>query len=550
MLEYLSYIAKDSYKQILILSTTFVLFLSIIVYLFPNISTDFFAILVTIYVITAIQIILVSYYKIKYSLDKDLQYFLTYIYSISFTTTNIKRFFQILSESEEYPEISKVIKRIIYISEKYNFTFPEAIRYVLPYIVNCEFKGFLERLSTALETGEDLPSFLEREHKKALENFDVRYRKGLENVRILQEIGVSIMSSLAFVFVIILILPIIMQINIFTIFIYFITTFISANAIIYFLSRYFIPEDQLWIPYKEKPDNYLKLKNLFVLLLSISILIFSISYRIFQNTLICFSISILPLMYISYKFGLLEKQVKKKEEKFSSFYNTIISLSGVFGTNQVKILESAKIHDFGELNNDINNLYNRIIITRNYKSSWYYFIIEIGSNLISKIITPFYKMLEHGGEIEEASKKLYDVLLKVLELRSFKIQFIAGARGFLYGGFIAFSAVLFVTTFITAMMKTLFESLSTLVSAEIGGMLGIPLFEINIDIKILEEIINLLIIFQAFMISITLRNIDGGSKFGIFIDFALLIWIATGIYIITNMFFGQILPSFMQVPSP
>lgn len=547
MLEYLSYIAKDSYKKILTLSITFLFFLILFTYLFPNASIELFIILISIYIIFAVQIILVSYYKIKYSLDKDLQYFLTYAYSISFTTTNIKRFFQILAESQEYPEISKVIKRLIYVFEKYNFTFPEAIRYLLPYIVNCEFKGFLERLATALETGEDLPSFLEREHKKILENFDVRYRKGLENVRLLQEIGVSIMSSLAFAFVIILILPMLMEINIFTIFIYFTITFISANAVLYFLSKYFILEDQLWVPYKEKPNEYSKLRNLFAILLSISILIFSLTYRIFQNTLICFSISILPLMYVSYRFNSLEKLIKKKEEKFSSFYNTMISLSSVFGTNQVKILESAKIHDFGELNEDVNNLYNRIIITRNYKESWYYFITEIGSNLISKIVTPFYKMLEYGGEVEEASKKLYDVLLKVLELRSFKIQFISGARGFLYGGFLAFSAVLFVTIFITAMMKTLFESLSTLISTEIGGMLGIPLFEIEIDIRLLEEIINLLVIFQAFMIALTLKNIDGGSKFGIFIDFALLIWIATGIYIITNIFFGQILPSFMQL---
>jgi len=548
MFESLIWVTRESFRPLLLLSISFILIFFTFSIIFPNVSSDFLLLLLIVYIIIAIQIIFINYYKIKYLLDRDLQYFLAYLYSLTFSTTSIKRLFQLIAEGEEYKEISKIFRRILYLSNRYNFTIPEAIRYMLPYIPNSEFKGFLERLATTIEIGEDLSEFLDRELKKSLETYQTNYKKGLENIRTLQELGMSVLTSLAFTFVIILILPLLMTINILRVFIFFTIALISTNVLIYSLSRYALPEDYLWVSTKDKPDEYRSLFNLFILSLSIFMLIFSLSYKIWNDILLSFSLASIPLLYVSYRMNLLEKLLKKKEEKFSGFFNTIIGLSSVFGNNQVKILESAKIHDFGELNENVKRLYNRIYITRNYKEAWYYFIVEIGSNLIQKIVQPFYKMLESGGETEKASKKLYDILLSALELRSLKERFISGARGFFYGGFIAFSSVLFVTVYIVSMMKTLFESLATLISSEITGMLGIPLFELTINIDVISFIVKCLVIFQAFMIALTLKNIDGGSKLGMFIDFTLLLWIGLGLYIIVGIFFGQILPSFMQIP--
>jgi len=548
MLESFIWVTRESFRPLLILSISFIIIFTAFSIAFPNISGDFLLLLLTVYIIIAIQIIVINYYKIKYLLDRDLQYFLAYLYSLTFSTTSIKRLFQLIAEGEEYKEISKIFKRIVYLSNRYNFTIPEAIRYMLPYIPNSEFKSFMERLATTIEIGEDLSDFLDRELKKSLETYETNYKKGLENIRTLQELGMSVLTSLAFTFVIILILPMLMSIDVVRVFIFFTIALISTNVLIYSLSRYALPEDYLWVSTKDKPDEYKRLFNLFILSLSIFMLIFSISYRIWNDILLSFSLASISLLYVSYRINLLEKLLKKKEEKFSSFFNTVIGLSSVFGNNQLKILESAKIHDFGELNENVKRLYNRIYITRNYKEAWYYFITEIGSNLIQRIVQPFYKMLESGGEIEKASKKLYDILLSAIELRSLKERFVSGARGFFYGGFIAFSAVLFVTVYIVSMMKTLFESLTTLVSSEITGMLGIPIFELTINIDMISFIVKVLVIFQAFMIALTIKNIDGGSKLGIFIDFTLLLWIALGLYIIVGIFFGQVLPSFMQMP--
>jgi len=548
MFESLVWVLRESFRPLSILSISFIIIFLIFSIAFPNISESFLLLLLIVYTIIAVQVIFINYYKIKYLLDKDLQYFLAYLYSLTFSTTSIKRLFQLVTEGEEYKEISKIFKRIIYLSNRYNFTIPEAIRYMLPYIPNSEFKAFMERLATTIEVGEDLSDFLDRELKKALETYETNYKKGLENIRTLQEVGMSILTSLAFTFVIILMLPLLMSINIVKVFIFFIIAFISTNILVYSLSRYALPEDYLWVSTKDKPDEYKKIFNLFLLSLSIFMLIFSISYKIWHDILLSFSLASTSLLYVSYRMNILEKLLKKKEEKFSSFFNTIIGLSSVFGNDQIKILESAKIHDFGELNEDVKRLYNRIYITRNYKESWYHFIVEIGSNLVQRIVQPFYKMLESGGEIEKASKKLYDILLSAIELRSLKDRFVSGARGFFYGGFIAFASVLFITVYIISLMKTLFESLSTLISSEITGMLGIPLFQLTININFVSFIVKLLVIFQAFMIAITLKNVDGGSKLGIFIDFTLLLWIAFGLYVIVSIFFGQILPSFMQMP--
>lgn len=508
---------------------------------FPESLQQFQIIFFLLYIAILIQILLVQYYKIKNELDKNLFLFIPYLYSIAHVTTNISNFFSMAKENEDFPFISFYFKKIDALRKRFKYSYPEVIRYVLSAIPETEFKGFMERLATALEVGEDLTEFLDREHKAYLEKYEASYKKSFENLRLLQELSLAFMSSLAFTFTLIILIPFLTGGNFYLLMIYFFIVFISTSITVYYLSKYLILEDPLWAKLKEKPEEYKKIYNLTILFILLSFTIFLFLFGNGFHILYATTIAIIPLAYISYRIKLLEKSLRTKEEKFAAFFESLFNLSEVYGNNQLKILEHVRIHDFGELNEDIDRLYKRMSISRDYKTSWYYFLVELGSNLAYKIIGTFSKVLEYSGDVKEAGEKLYDVLIKILEMRDLKSQFISTFRGFNYGGFIAFSLVLFISIQILNVTYQMITGLSTLTTTELTGIIGLGIFTVEIDINLVELIISIIVFIQALIVALSISNVTGGSKLGMFIDLMVLLLIAAGIHFLSYYFFGKIL---------
>ncbi|MGB9674967.1 MAG: hypothetical protein ACPLX8_02415, partial [Nanopusillaceae archaeon] len=380
---------------------------------------------------------------------------------------NIKRLFELsVEERENFKEINSYINIIIKLVKKYNYTIPEAIRFTLPYIPKSNFKSFMERLATSIDIGEDMSEFLYKEYQRELSVYDANYKKGLENTRLLQDLVISLSSSLAFTFSLILFIPFLLEVNPYILLINFLIIFVTINLIIYYVSKYFIPEDSLWTSSKEKPREYMMIRNYFIIIVTLSYILFLILLFVVGLPLLpSFAIAITPLTYVSYRIINLEKILKTKEKYFPSFFVSVVEYSEIFGSNQTKILNNVVVHDFGLLNEDIEKLRKRITITKNYSESWKYFISELGSRLAEKIIKVFEKVLEYNGDTKNAGDMLYNTLIKMIELRSRKEQFISNLRGIIYGTFIAFASIMFVMLQIIFSMNQMFQGISTALSS-------------------------------------------------------------------------------------
>jgi len=502
------------------------IFIFLINWFFPAILHNY---ILYIFVINAIFIIylpVIGYFKIRYETEKELPFFVAFLYSISSVSSSRKRLFEISSEAKEFGYISKIMGKILELANRFKFGYSEAVRYVQKVIPPGNFKSFLDRFSSALEVGEDLTEFLDREYKLIIDNYEVVYKKSLENIRVLQDMAVAFMSSLAFSLVVVLLIPFLIGVDLMVIIGYFMIIFFAVNLLTILLSRYLIVEDSLLHNLPEKPKEY---KNILILF-SISTLISSAGVVILSNInlplLAKMAIAITPLSYVSYRTILFEREVKKKEEQFPMFLSALAGLSEVMGTSQVRVIDSLRIHDFKDLNRHIDDLYRRMLLSYDYFKSWFFFAAEIGSKLIAKSVLIFGRAVELGGDPKKIGDKISDLFSRVLDLRKIKIQFLSNARGMFYGGYIAFVAILYVSLEILKMLKSMFEGIATLVSAEIYGTIGLPFFTFSVEIEFLRLIIDLMVISQAFVIALLIKNIDGGSKFGMFLDLAILLWIS------------------------
>jgi len=543
MYELISDIIKKSLRKITIIFCIIITLIIVIGYYLPVLKI-YYPVLYLSAIIFSLEVTFLEYYKTKKSLDRSLLYYIAYLYSLSFSTNNTKRLLEIaIEEKAEFKDINYYMSKILYLTNKYNYTIPEAIRYILPYIPNSNFKSFLERFATSIDIGEEISEFLYKEYEIQLAIYEANYEKGLENIRLLDEFIISLLSSLGFAFSLILFIPFLISANIIFLLINFFIIFIVINLLIYYVSKYYIPDDGLWSHSKEKPKEYVTIKYLFYLLLLISYILFLILFLILKLQLLeAFAIAVTPLAYVSYRMILLERALKIKENHFPAFFSSIIEYSEVFGSNQTKILDNVVIHDFGLLNEDIHRLRKRINITKDYSESWRHFIIELGSSIAEKIIKVFEKVLSYNGDTKKAGDMLYNILIKIIELRSRKSQFISNLRGIIYGTYIAFIAILFIIAQILYLLNQMFQGISTALGSAIS-QIGINIYTFSISLYVLQDYIFILSIIEAFILAGTIKNIDGGSKLGMFLDATIMIWLSAllniGVYyLFTYVFSG------------
>jgi len=543
MYELINDIIKKSLRKITIIFVIIITLIIVIGYYLPVLKI-YYPVLYLSAIIFSLEVTFLEYYKTKKSLDRSLLYYIAYLYSLSFSTNNTKRLLEIaIEEKAEFKDINYYMSKILYLTNKYNYTIPEAIRYILPYIPNSNFKSFLERFATSIDIGEEISEFLYKEYEIQLAIYEANYEKGLENIRLLDEFIISLLSSLGFAFSLILFIPFLISANIIFLLINFFIIFIVINLLIYYVSKYYIPDDGLWSHSKEKPKEYVTIKYLFYLLLLISYILFLILFLILKLQLLeAFAIAVTPLAYVSYRMILLERALKIKENHFPAFFSSIIEYSEVFGSNQTKILDNVVIHDFGLLNEDIHRLRKRINITKDYSESWRHFIIELGSSIAEKIIKVFEKVLSYNGDTKKAGDMLYNILIKIIELRSRKSQFISNLRGIIYGTYIAFIAILFIIAQILYLLNQMFQGISTALGSAIS-QIGINIYTFSISLYVLQDYIFILSIIEAFILAGTIKNIDGGSKLGMFLDATIMIWLSAllniGVYyLFTYVFSG------------
>ncbi len=543
MYELINDIIKKSLKKITIIFCIIITLIIVIGYYLPALKI-YYPVLYLSAIIFSLEVIFLEYYKTKKSLDRSLLYYIAYLYSLSFSTNNTRRLLEIaIEEKAEFKDINYYMSKILYLTNKYNYTIPEAIRYILPYIPNSNFKSFLERFATSIDIGEEISEFLYKEYETQLAIYEANYEKGLENIRLLDEFIISLLSSLGFAFSLILFIPFLISANIIFLLINFFIIFIVTNLLIYYVSKYYIPDDGLWSRSKEKPKEYVTIRYLFYLLLLISYILFLILFLILKlQLLVAFAIAITPLAYVSYRMILLERALKIKENHFPAFFSSLIEYSEIFGSNQTKILDNVVIHDFGLLNEDIHRLRKRINITKNYSESWRHFIIELGSSLAEKIIKVFEKVLSYNGDTKKAGDMLYNILIKIIELRSRKSQFISNLRGIIYGTYIAFIAILFIIAQILYLLNQMFQGISTALGTAVS-QIGINIYTFSIPLYVIQNYIFILSIIEAFILAGVIKNIDGGSKLGMFLDATIMIWISAllniGVYyLFTYVFSG------------
>lgn len=474
------------------------------------------------------------------NIEENLHFFITYAGALSTVNLERKELFADLSDKVRYREISKVFKKLIYLVESIKIDFSTSAYKTASLIKTEHFSRFLERMGIALSFNANVSKFFLEEQKALMNSYETVYKEGLERIKLVQDMFVSLILAFSFILATILLMPFLTGMDS-VIFLQFgiLGIFILDIMLIVFV-KFFLPEDRLYhnMGYEEARQRVVIafIVSLVLSFLLIPFIIFTDIPAMLKVALICTPFLIVG-MYSNYE----ERLVWKRDSLFPAFVRSLGDVHQSKGGTLTTTVETLLPHNFGILNGMLERVYKRLKITSDKFNSWYYFSKESGSALIAEFMDIFVTVVYRGGSAQIAGEVVSDNMSRINGLRDMKREFAGTLKGNIYGTFFGLAVTIYISLLISVLLFKIFDSLTSGVDGVAKDLLG-SIFPTGVqsDFSVSAYYVAAILTIHAFISSYIIKEVDGGNKFSMFSDFVVLLWIGAILEIaITLMFKGM-----------
>jgi flagellar protein FlaJ len=103
--------------------------------------------------------------------------------------------FQLIADSDEYPELRKEIKKILNYVNLFGYNLTNALKNVANTTPNMQFKELLNGMISTLETGGDLKGYLKEKSEDALNMYKLERKKQVEALGTYSEVYTAILIA-------------------------------------------------------------------------------------------------------------------------------------------------------------------------------------------------------------------------------------------------------------------------------------------------------------------------------------------------------------------
>jgi len=468
--------------------------------------------------------------KRKVNMHENIHLFITYAGTLSTLKINRTMLFRKIAEEKEYGELATFADRIVYLAKAWNLGYAKTCRKMAVLSPSRIFADFLDRLAAVLDFGEDLERFLAEEQDAVMDDFSNEYNKSMQNIRMLEDVFISLTISIAFAMAAALLLPLLMGMSIMVIVRYSLLGLVVMDLMLILLIKSFIPSDRICHNLLILDKGTKKVIKAFIVILPISFLITSVLLYIdiLENFLLNLAIGFTPLIVVGILAGREENDVFTKDKAFPTFIRAVGGAVTTRGGGVTSSLGALRVHDFGVLNDMLINLYRRLKVGSDRFKAWLFFAGESGSNLINYFVHIFAKSVYLGGDAIKIAEIISKNFIRLISLRKLRLQLAAGLRGALYGALLGFITTVYMSTAITEMLADMFnsalqnamsqENMANLVGSILPAIPEINMTEVNLYIGII-------VVIHAFISAVIIKLVDGGNKYAALFDFVLMVWL-------------------------
>ncbi len=456
-------------------------------------------------------------------IDNNMHYYITQMGSIATAETPRIDIVRIVSENEDYQELAEETKKIYDLVTVWHLSLADSCRFISKRTPSIIFEDFLDRFAHALQSGEDVKTFLFAEQNVVMNEYEAMYNGALYAIEIIKELFVSLVMSLIFMASFAVIMPVITGMNAELLMGIVVVIFLVTDIVMVMFTKSKIPKDPAWSRSTNVTENKLRLyRSIPVSIAGCLVVLTAVTLYGKIETSIAVAMVFTPLIYTGYVSRNIEKSIRRKDENFPAFIRSLGSSAGARGGVIDEALKALRAHDFGPLTKDVNNLYKMLVTRINKFSSWEYFAANTGSNLIQRFSGMFVQSTNLGGQPEVIGDIIATNFHRIVTLRKKRSQSAGSLVGVLYGltGGIGF------TMYISLGVVGLMQDMFTAVEMPPGMSMGMVLYTNIGDLDMLANMVMLIMVGHSLMSAILIRVVDGGHMLSATIDFVIMVWIS------------------------
>ncbi|TQD23868.1 archaellar assembly protein FlaJ [Methanolobus vulcani] len=463
-------------------------------------------------------------------IDNNMHYYITQMGSIATAETPRIDIVRIVSENADYQELADETKKIYDLVTVWHLSLADACRFISKRTPSIIFEDFLDRFAHALQSGEDVKTFLFAEQNVVMNEYESMYNGALYVVEIIKELFVSLVMSLIFMASFAVIMPVITGMNAELLMGIVVVIFLVTDIVMVMFTKSKIPKDPAWSQSSNMTENKLKLyRSIPVSIAGCIVVLIAVLLYGKIETSIAVAMVLTPLVYTGHVSRKIEKSIRRKDENFPAFIRSLGSSAGARGGVIDEALKALRAHDFGPLTTDVNNLYKMLVTRINKFSSWEYFASNTGSNLIQRFSGMFVQATNLGGQPEVIGDIIATNFHRIVTLRKKRSQSAGSLVGVLYGltGGIGFT--MYISLGVVGLMQDMFSS----VEMPAGMSMGMVLYTNVGNIDTLSNMVMAIMVGHSLMSAILIRIVDGGHMLSATIDFVIMVWISGASAVVT-----------------
>lgn len=455
----------------------------------------------------------------------DLFYQLTYMSAMAASGISRSKIFELAAQSSSLTATYFIA--INTLVDELRFDFPEACRTVGAQAKSDNVRSFLLRLADALRSGEPLAEYLAREADVQSQAYTNHYERDLEALKQWSNAFSSLVISVALIVIIQVISSMLYSVNR-----QMMMSLVGAGVLMAGFGA--------WIIWRSAPSEIMNVKaergskeqrlsvRLMRTLIPIGIMVSAILYVIGVSAgpnMILFSFFLVPIGVVSL---MVDQQVIKKDDEFSTFLRSTGSMATSSGTTLKESLTKIDLTSFPTLQTDILRLSERLQALIDPEICWQRFGEESGSRLISDVVDIFYGGVRIGGEPERVGYLCSLFTAKTSQLRAKRRltgQTFAGLTTVMQ------TVVAGIMVFVLAIVNNFAELVKDLVPANEGSdqaqqtmKMGMADFTAS-ELQFLSMLTVSMVVLLAVIGSFAIIAADGGYKLKVtlFLGLAILI---------------------------
>jgi len=475
------------------------------------------------------------------------EHFHLYITHITIlSTTNIDRVevFRTLANEDEYEAIAEEMGHIVGLIDTWNQSLEDACRMRAKRVPSPLMQDFLERLAYTVGAGQTMDDFLLSEQDSIIQNFVTRYESELDRLGLVTDVYMSVVLSTTFGLVFALVVPFIVGIDPLTPVTAVVLLYLFLQVVFVYAMNSVAPNDPVWLYHTNIAlERNARLRTGVLVGTGLSLLLVAITYGALSGLIpgggfplpLYLAVPFTPLLIPGLLARREEKRIKNRDESFPSFIRALGAVESVKQSSTSSVLKSLRKKDFGNLTDNVNDLYKRLSMRIDSNLAWRYFAAEAGSYLIQKFSDMYVTGRRMGGEPRQLGNLIEANISEVLNLRQKRGQEAGTVVGTIYGITAASTFAMFVGLEVAHLFMDISKQMN-LEQARLGGLLSVSQY----NIPELQFMLFVVVLINALLTSVMIRVATRGHSLTTLTHFVTQVWISAVIAVVTGKLVGAL----------